>query len=462
MIIDNSHGTAQSPRPSIRTTEPGSQSLAKIYERLGTLKKPIAALILVTISLLVYWPVMFHEFQQSWDDQWVAINQYTERGLEPSNLWNILTEFYHGQYAPVNELYYTCLYTLFGYDPFWYHLAGLCIHLVNVGLLFYFMESLQRMAGIEPGKAMRIAFFTAILTALHPFLVESVAWISASKIILYVMFYLLSLISYLRYLGQKTIGNYCLVLLCFVLSFGAKEQAVVLPVCLLLLDYVTGRSMRSEQLWLEKAPFFILALFFGVLTFLSQKANGEGLLVNGGIKYPFYQNIVFACYALSEYLSKCFIPIKLSYLYPFPIQPGEQLPVRFWIYPVLTLLGTVLLRNFWKGKWIFFGIAFFVIHIAIALHLVPIARFTIVADRYVYLSAIGVFFLTASFLEYAFRKDYKIWAIIGMLLYLILLGTYAHQRVRTWRNTDTLKKELRDVLQKRNDIQQINKKINNH
>lgn len=458
MITRNSPDPAAMPPSSTVSAVPRSQPVLVVYEKLGTLKKPVAALILTSIALLIYWPVLFNQFQLYWDDHWVVMNEYTEKGLALPNLWKVLTEFYHGQYAPVNEFSYIILYSLFGYSPFWFHLVGLCVHLANICLIFYFIDRLQQMAGIEQEKARRIAFFTALLMAVHPFLVESVAWVSASKIILYVLFYLIGLNAYLSYLGKRTAGKYGLVLLCFVLSFGAKEQAVVFPVCLLLVDYVTGRSMKDGKVWQEKIPLFLLALCFGLLSIVSQEAHHSKFRENADNSYPFYQNVVFAFYCLTEYLSKCFLPINLTYLYPFPIRAGESLPLRFWMYPGLVLLAVVLLRDFWKQKWVFFGIAFFFIHIAVTLHIIPISRFTIIADRYVYLSAAGAFFLTAILLEYAITKPYRAWAITGAMLYCLVLGVYTHQRVRVWYNSDTLKKEMHELLhQQQQGIQQVKK-----
>jgi hypothetical protein len=69
----------------------------------------------------VYFPALSNGFLMLWDDQWVVINNYTYHGLAPDNLWRILTEFYHGQYAPLNQFYYTCLYSAFGLNPFAFH-----------------------------------------------------------------------------------------------------------------------------------------------------------------------------------------------------------------------------------------------------------------------------------------------------------------------------------------------------
>lgn len=212
--------------------------------------------LLIIIGLLVYYPVYFLQFQASWDDQWVVINHYTENGWNATNIWAILTEYYNGQYAPLNQLYYTALYSIFGYHSNIFHTAGLIIHLLNSLLVYCFIDKLLYVWRRTDQSANRkIAFFTALLFVLHPITVESVAWLSASKVLIYALFYLLSLIAYLNYL----LNNKPLYLLisgvCFVLSFASKEQAVTLPVCLLLLDYIAARKFNNKVIWLEKLPF---------------------------------------------------------------------------------------------------------------------------------------------------------------------------------------------------------------
>ncbi|MBQ7685800.1 MAG: hypothetical protein IJT28_01045, partial [Bacteroidaceae bacterium] len=70
---------------------------------------------LLLIAAVVYASILGHDFLYEWDDQWVVINQYTNAGLNPRNLWTVLTEFYNGQYAPFNELSYILLHSAFGY-----------------------------------------------------------------------------------------------------------------------------------------------------------------------------------------------------------------------------------------------------------------------------------------------------------------------------------------------------------
>ncbi|MGF7082724.1 hypothetical protein [Mucilaginibacter sp. UYCu711] len=412
---------------------------------------------LLLVCFLVYFPTFNNQFQNFWDDQWVVINHYTNDGFTRKNLWAILSEFYHGQYAPVNQLYYTSLHTIFGYNAMAFHGACLVIHILNVLLVFDFVKKLLRLnKGFNEGSVVRIAYFTAILFAIHPFLVEAVAWISASKILLYAFFYLIALHFYLSYTVNLKLKYYFLTLLFFIIAFGAKEQAVTLPVCFILIDYALNRDFKNLERWLEKLPFFILSVLFGIFTLVSQAVTGSGALSNEA-QYPWYQKIIFACYSLVDYLFKCLIPYKLSYLYPFPNPQGFPLPARFWPYPFVVIAVIICLWSFWKQRWVFFGMLFFILHIAVALHIVSIPRFAIVADRYVYVASIGIFFILAWLLDRAFCLKYRYRKILMVLsiAYLCTLGVYTHRRVKTWYDTDSLKQEMRELINQREDIEPV-------
>ncbi len=81
----------------------------------------------------------------------------------------------------------------------------------------------------------------------------------------------------------------------------------------------------------EKQPFLLLSLYMGTIPILAQGIPA------GRTGYPLIDRVVFATYSLIEYLTKCLIPIKLSYLYPFPMLPGYAMPFRFWFYPVVVI-----------------------------------------------------------------------------------------------------------------------------
>ena len=235
-------------------------------------------------------------------------------------------------------------------------------------------------------------------------------------------------------------------------SLETSKESLISGIEKSVIDYVLKRNFSSKTIWLEKIPFFLLALFFGILTMLSHGPLSVSLSPTEG--YPYYQRIVFASYSLIEYFTKCLIPIKLSYIYPFPNLVGEALPMRFHIYPIALILIVITLWRFLKQKWIFFGIAFFVIHLAVALHIISISRFAIVADRYVYLSAVGVFFILAYGINGLItkHKKYRVYTFSGCLLYIISIGFYAHHRVKVWHDVVSLKKELREQLKNRKEF----------
>jgi len=390
-----------------------------------------------------------HDFQRFWDDQWVAVNGYTEAGLAYSNVKRILSEFYHGQYAPVNQLYYSALYHFFGYHAFVFHTGSVFFHILNAMLVYFFIKRISGALALPKEKTGVVALATAVLFVVHPVAVESVAWIAASKVVLYAFFYLSGLLAYLNYLDNKKWTNFSLVIVLFLLSFGGKEQAVTFPVCLLLIDYLYKRDLRSKQVYVEKLPFFVLALLFGYVTMLSQQAHNEGVL-SGKLQYPFYQRVVFASYAVTEYLTKCLVPVKLSYVYPFPIQIGEDLPVRFWIYPpICAVLLTLVYGNF-RNRVLVFWSSFFLLHIAVALHVIPIGRFTITADRYAYVSLIAICF-AVPYLTTCLWKIKSAYRYVLLSLYAAALLSYSAHRVKVWENTDTLKREVREILKNRNE-----------
>jgi hypothetical protein len=382
------------------------------------------------------------------------MNQYTEGGLNRQNLWAIFTEFYHGQYAPFNELLYLILYSIFGYKPFWFHSASLLLHIANTLLVYIcFCRLLEMNRKFVTEHKELTAFFTALVFAVHPFNVESVAWMSASKVPVYSFYYLLATCTFLSYLKHGRLKYYFLTLLLFVCSFLGKEQAVSFPLWLLLIYWLAGYSFKDRKIWFAVAPFFLLSLTFGIITILSQ--TGGSLFDQTG--YPAWQRVVYACYSFVEYLLKSVFPFKLSYLYPFPSIIGEPLPQWLLLYPMLL---TVLLFVFWKQIathqiWTF-CLLFFGIHIAVALHIISLSRFAVVADRYVYMASIGVCFMLAHY-GIHFIERWKNWRkkglIIALATYLLYFGIYTNIRSRVWHDTDSVKKEMRELLKERNDYE---------
>ncbi len=403
--------------------------------------------LLILIVSGAFSPIIKNDFLYFWDDQWVVINDYTQGGYSLNNLWAILTEFYHGQYAPLNELNYIIIYSLFGYDPFWFHLVSFFWHIANVILVYLFvLLLLDKINALDNRSIGTIAFYTAFLFGIHPLTVESTAWVSASKVLIYSFFYLLALLSYIQYLNKNKIRYYIYTLILFFLSFLGKEQAVTLPLCLLLIDWFFQRNLKDKNLWFEKLPFFTLAIFFGFITILSQEGGGNAP------QYPFFQRGVLSFYTLFEYLVKTIFPFKLSYIYPFPMQVGEAIPTRFFIYPVIVLFLVYIIYLFRKNRVLVFSVLFFVTHLSVAINIISTSRFSIVADRYAYLAIVGIMFLiTYHVISLTKEKRLNKMVLLLLLLYGVYLGIYTHTYSKQWKGTVTLKKHLRELLKQRKD-----------
>lgn len=414
-------------------------------------RKYLRYAVLVAVVVVIYFQCLWNDFLFQWDDQWVVVNVFTDMGFTSDNLWNILTQFYHGQYAPMNELYYVLIYSLFGYNSYAFHAGSVILHVGNV-LLVYKCISLLLVKICKPHiDTYRIAFITALLFAVHPVCVESVAWLSASKILVYSFFYLLAIYMYLRYIENQTVISYILVLLFFVLSFGGKEQAVVLVLCCILIDYVTQRDVSVYQLILEKVPLLLLAVFFGIITIMSQGNTGSGNMP----QYDFVERCLLACYSLFEYIVKAVIPYNLSYIYPFPFQPGDDIPLSVYLCPAYLLAMVYLVYVFRKDKIIVFAAFFFLIHVLVTLHIIPISRFAVTADRYEYLSLIGIMLLVAYL--FTINSHTVKWIRWIMIIYIIYLSFITFTYQKKWKNSETLKYDMREILKSRDDLQDENK-----
>lgn len=416
----------------------------------------IHSAILLSVVLVIYWPVYSFEFLNGWDDQWFVTNPYTANGLNWYNLWDIFTHFYYGQYAPVNQLYYTILHSLFGYSPMAFHVASVGLHAANVLIVYRFLLTIAPKIFTDKDSSLRsISFVSTFFFALLPINIESVAWVSASKVLLYALFYLTGLTHYLRYLDSRRAIHYYIALLCFILSFGSKEQAITFPLCLLLLDYFFRRKLNDSILWLEKLPFFTVALLFGLATIQSQGFDQEEKLF-----YSIYQRIPLVFYTISEYFTKTVAPINLSYLYPFPFERDENPPLWLWVYVVCVPVITYCLRTYLKLGWIRFALLFFLLHLALVTNVTPLARHSVVADRYSYIATIGICIVIGYGLSAAyFKTQWKSRSVGIGIIYACLLIAYSCSHIWVWKNAYTLKKRLKETIEQRADFEELKQQV---
>lgn len=321
--------------------------------------------------------------------------------------------------------------------------TNVILHVLNTGLVFWLSFLLSR-------RRFSVAVLVALLFGIHPMHVESVAWISERKDVLYVFFLLAGAITYWRYLEKRTATRLGLTFLLFLLSCLSKGMAVVFPVLMVLLDYWKRRPIFEKRAVLEKVPFFAIALLFGLIAVNVQSAGDfHGLLIPNQDSLramaettPFstINRITFPTYGHMMYVLKLFAPVPLAGIYPYPSTPAEANHVKFLI-SFLFFLATLALVV-WdarRSRVLAFGVGWYLVCVVPVLQWIPVGS-AIMADRYSYLSYFGLFFAlavgAASLAEKhrAFRG--AVWVGCGIFAVFLFVRTVAY--VKTWRDTDTL------------------------
>ncbi|HKB43192.1 MAG TPA: hypothetical protein VKC90_02345, partial [Chitinophagaceae bacterium] len=261
--------------------------------------------IILLIALIAFLPALKAGFV--WDDKNYIQNN---PGLHSINLKEIFSSYVLGNYHPLTMLSLAIEYHFWGLNEAGYHIINVLLHLLNVILVFYAIFLLSNKTGV--------ALIAALLFGIHPLHVESIAWASELKDLLYTFFFLASYIFYLKYIKSNKNKFLFYALLLFMFSLLSKAMAVSLPLLLLLTDYFKGRKINMTIL-LEKLPFFILAVIFGVVAIHAQKSSHSIQDIN---IFTFPQRIIFASYGFITYLLKLLVPSHLSAYYPYPIRSG--------------------------------------------------------------------------------------------------------------------------------------------
>jgi tetratricopeptide (TPR) repeat protein len=371
------------------------------------------------LTVVAFLPMLSNGFTNWDDDIYISNNQL----VKDADWGKMFSEPSASNYHPLTMITLGLNYAISGTDPFSYHLVNLLLHILNTVLVFLFVYRIS-------DKKSFVAAFAAIIFGVHPMHVESVAWISERKDVLYALFFLLALLQYWRFLGSGKKLNlvYCFVF--FVLSLLSKPAAIILPVVLFLLDYWYGRSLAWKTV-LEKVPFFILSLLFGYITVRVQSADA----IAGFDIYPLWSRFFFACYTIMIYAARFFVPYPLSAFHPYP--SVNDLGLAVYLSPVFIIALGILLWLKRKDKLVVFSILFFIVNLLLVIQIVSIGL-TIVSERYTYIPYIGLSFLLGMWLnKYAVAKSNGLIRAIPFLIGIIF-GIISFQRTKVWKDGDTL------------------------
>ena len=356
----------------------------------------------------------------NWDDEYYVVKNALLRGPDWSG---IFSKPVVSNYHPITVATLAFNYSISGLDPTSYFVLNLLLHLANTALVFYFIWLIS-------GKKLWVAAFSAVVFGIHPMHVESVAWVSERKDVLYTLFFLLSLIQYWRFLTNGKNKNLVYCFIFFALSLLSKPAAIILPFLLFLLDYWYGRKF-TKRIIIEKIPFLLLSLVFAVVTVKLQSKTAIASLDF----YPLWSRFFFATYTSMMYVARFFVPYPLSAFHPFPVGKGLGLPILLSPAFMLGLLILIWIKR--KNKLLVFSFFFFMINLVLVLQFISIGG-TLVAERYTYVPYIGMAFFIGMLLDKysASVNKYLVWGIPAVVLLVFAVITF--QRTQVWKDSDTL------------------------
>ncbi|MBL7682360.1 MAG: tetratricopeptide repeat protein [Flavipsychrobacter sp.] len=354
----------------------------------------------------------------SWDDADYVANNTDIQSFANISKW--FSSFYIGNYHPLTMVSYAIDYLIGNTAPAQYHITNIILHSANALMLYAFVNKIQ-------GNRW-VAFFVALLFAIHPVQTESVSWVAERKNVLSGFFSIMTMWLYTRYLGEEKKTTLLLVVLAAVAAMLSKATAVALPVSLLAIDIWLHRPLNQKKVWVEKLPLLLIALTVGIIAI---KAQASGEFLNHHPEHGFLQTIGYAGYAYVQYIIQLIVPVKPSVLYPYP-----ELGVIQWIYTLLAIGIAALAVQAYRKQWFVLcgGIVFYSVNIALVLQFIQFGD-VLRADRYMYLACIGIWI---PLVQYAFDwlglKLKETTPLIVLSVLSVVFAVMTYQRNDIWQS----------------------------
>jgi len=381
--------------PQLPLRERREQLPSALPQRCASWLVPV---LIALVTFAAFLPTLQNQFV-TWDDAKNFLENAHYRGLGWTHIrWMWTTHL--GHYIPLTWMTLGLDYLLWGMNPFGYHLTSLLLHAANAVVFFFVVHRILTLALPSPserGHALAVAAgFAALVFAIHPLRVESVAWVTERRDVLSGLFYLSAILMYLRACerGARGRGWYWAAVGLFAGALLSKSMVVNLPFVLLILDvyplrrlggFVGWWSEPARRIYIEKIPFVLLAAAASAIAVMAQSsvhaaASLAQLSVPG--------RLAVAAYGLGFYPRKMVVPVNLSPLYELPRTVDPMAPPFILSYAlVLAIMAIVLaLRRRVPGlpaAWVAYVVV-----------LLPVLGFfqsgpQIAADRYTYLAGLG-------------------------------------------------------------------------
>lgn len=410
---------------------------------------------LVVVTLGTFLPALGAEFVD-WDDYINLVNNLEWRGLGWRQLRWAFSSTLLGHYIPLTWLSFGLDYLLWGMIPLGYHLTNLLLHAANAWLVYGIAHHLLRIAtALSATARVAAATGTAVFFAVHPLRAESVAWVTERRGLLSGLFFLLTVLFYLR--AAQATGAHRRRLLAasvaaYILAVSAKAIVMTLPGVLFLLDVYPLRRLDGRwrswlrppvrDVWIEKLPYAGVALVGAAGSFYAHSVQS---FLTAPERYPWWARPIVLLESVWFYAYKTLLPVVLSPLYelPAPEDFGKSSYLVHVVAACLTVGLLLALRRRWPA-----GLAIWTYYV---LSLAPVsglvhAGFQLVADRYSYLACLGLALLAGTGLGLVVdrrvpgltRPSAVRLTVALAVTWVLAMGVLTWRQVGIWRTTETL------------------------
>jgi len=408
----------------------------------------VIPLAIAAAAFVAFLPALDNGFV-SFDDDKNFLDNPNFRGLGPAQLHWMWTTFHMGHYVPLSWMTLGLDYTLWGMNPLGYHLTSLLLHAANAVLVYAIARRLFRDGGWNrlDGREDLVtlgASTAALLFALHPLRVESVAWATERRDVLSAFFALSTILVYLRAVeGPRTTARYWSAVALFACALLSKATTMTVPAVLAILNVyplkrLGGRAGwwtgEARRVYRELIPFAVLSAGAAVLSIVALHPPSQ---------LGFGQKLAVSAYSLAFYSWKTIVPTGLAPLYEMP-QHVDPTALRFLAsYAIVLGLGAAAWLARRRAPAVTAAIAAFVV---ISLPMLGVVQNgpQIAADRYTYHAAPALAILGATAFLMVPRPRALI-SVFGLVAVLGVLAALTWRQTEFWRGPETLWSRVLEV-----------------
>jgi protein O-mannosyl-transferase len=425
------------PTPPVKKTAPAAKTAASSATKTGN-DWLWYGLVVLLITAAAYFPSLKNQLVNWDDDPNITENPNLELigkgaswGEVVGNIFDLDKGNVIGNYNPLPILTFGIEKSIAGgeFNTTLIHFTNLALHLLTVWLAM----RLLLLMGVGRWGAVAGGIFMGI----HPMRVESVAWATERKDVLFAVFFFAALVYYVHWIKTEDKGRrlrlYVIMCVMAALSLLSKVQAVTLPLSMLVLDYWFRRPINFGLI-LEKIPFWIGSLLIGLANLYTLKQQGS---TNDDItNFNLLDRLCIGAYSFCVYIGKLFLPYPMSPLYPY----SNPLPVYIYAAPILFAAIWAAIWWLWKrGNRVFVvGMLFFFFNVMFLLQVLGAGQ-GFLADRFTYVPYFGFFFVIAwYFQQYYDMPAWKGRLQAALAVLTLVYAVWTVQQIGIWENGETL------------------------